>query len=135
MTKNESLFCILTRQKEDIEERDAAIKDLTEENRGWEDKVSRLLSQEADVPSKDVVPTLEAKIEKLTLKNDALNSKLLTLSLELKGLQITEKEKHDKWNKELIESRIALEKEHYKRFVPAKEGLDYRGEASTSHDV
>ena len=53
----------------------------------------------------------------------------------MKGLQITKKEKHDKWNKELIESRIALEKEHYKRFVPAKEGLDYRKKASTSHDM
>ena len=49
---------------------------------------------------KDVVPTLEAKIEKLTLENDALNSKLLILSLELKGLNITEKDKHNKWNKE-----------------------------------
>ena len=84
------------------------------------DKVSRLKSQEADVPSKDDVPTLEAKIEKLVLENDALNSKLSTLSLELKGLKITENEKHDKWNKELIESRIALEKENIKRFVPAK---------------
>ena len=60
---------------------------------------------------------------------------MLTLSLELNGIQITEKEKYDKWNKELVESRIALEKEHFKKFVPAKKGLGYRGEASTSHDV
>ena len=65
--------------------------DLKEENKGWADKVSRLMSQEADVPSKDIVPTLEAKIKNLVLENDALNSKLLALSLELKGLQITEK--------------------------------------------
>ena len=50
------------------------------------DKVSRLESREADIPGKDVIPTLEAKIEKLVLENDELNSKLLTLSLELKGL-------------------------------------------------
>ena len=94
--KVEIMYHILERLKEDINEMDAAIKDLTKENRGWKDKVSRLLSQEAEVPRKDVVPTLEAKIEKLTLENYALNSNLLTFSLELKGLQINEKEKHDK---------------------------------------
>ena len=108
----------ITRKKnEDIKERDAVINDIKEENKGWADNVSRLMSQEADVPGKDVVPTLEAKIEKLVLENGVLNSKLLTLSLELKRLQITKKEKHDKWNKELIESRITLEKEHFKKFV------------------
>ena len=126
---------ILTRQKEYIKERDAIINELMEENKGWEDRVSRFLSQEADIPGKNVVPTLEAKIEKLTLENDVLNSKLLTLSLELKRLHISEKEKHDKWNKELNESRIALKKENFKRIVPTKKILGYKGEASTNHVV
>ena len=93
------------------------------------------MSQEANIPSKDIIPTLEAKIEKLVLENNALNSKLLTLWLEMKELQITEKETHDKWNKEVIESRIALEKEHFKRFIPTKKELGYGVEASTSHDA
>ena len=35
----------------------------------------------------------------------------------------------------MVESRITLEKEHFKRFVLAKKGLSYREEASTSHNV
>ena len=84
----------------ELKEKDSLICNLKEENRGLNDKISRLESQEVDVPDKDGVHTLEATIEKLVLENDDLNAKLITLSLELDGLHITKEEKHDKRNME-----------------------------------
>ena len=49
--------------------------------------------------------------------------------------RLLQKKKHDKWNKELNESRIALKKENFKRIVLAKKGRGYEVKASISHDA
>ena len=69
-TENLKLANDLQTIEDILDEKNLLICDLKEENRGLADKVSRLESREADVPGKDVIPTLEAKIEKLVLENE-----------------------------------------------------------------
>ena len=57
-TENLKLANDLQTTEDILDEKDLLICDLKEENRGLADKVSRLLSLEADVPGKDVIPTL-----------------------------------------------------------------------------
>ena len=77
---------------EDLDEKDEIIEELElNRKKGWANKVSKLESQETDVPGKDIINALENKSEDLTRPNKEIFGELLKRSRELKILQIAEK--------------------------------------------
>ena len=57
---------------------------------------SKLRSQETGVPSKDVVPSLQAGIERLVQENEMLKTEIFKLFMEVKSMNITKRENFDK---------------------------------------
>ena len=79
---------------DDLDDKDEIIEELEHNNKkGCPNNVSRLESQETNVPSKDVIKALQNKIDDLTQENNEIFVELLKCSGKLKILQCAEKYK------------------------------------------
>ena len=103
-------------QREEIELRNQAFKDMQDECNKWAKKATRLVNRVTDVPTRDTC--IESENLKLKEEISMLKTENLKLTNDLKIVCISDDEKKRIWEQEAITTKIVFKAEHYaKRWV------------------